>query len=342
MDQAGVRNAAFSQTTQKSFGSLSVEVPASEPNLRLIDSPHSPSSEDNKPAAVRISIQREKPFKIREPSVEWLALFGFSAGHVKDRAFRICHGPQTNVKALCNLIENAESYPLATDLTFYTNSGDEVTLTVSSMVDEKDPTLCVLMMESSSARVPREKLSKVAKVVLSAEAPHGVTRANSKFLQFFHLLEADVLEQGVGAIFCHKTDGTRWRNLLKSALDGGRNECVITTRRGDDSIMATTVAIAPIFDKCGHRIIALEVCFNEAPAPPPTAYDFDSGSCTSTESFHSDAETTTEFRRAPSCAAKTCSGADRSVLSHLKAMKAARKKKESEASKAALSTVDVA
>eukprot|EP00961_Rhodomonas_salina_P247799 3348100-Rhodomonas_salina.1 len=136
-------------------------------------------------------------------------------------------------------------------------------------------------------------------MVLSAEPPFNVANVNKHFLKYFLVLEADVLEQGASAIFCSRTEGTRWRNLINSALAGGHGDCIMSTNRGDDTAQMTRVAITPIFDKFGHTVVQLEVKFSD---PPIVEYQYhhdfsSSGSKTSTESFCSDTETKTEAQR---------------------------------------------
>jgi hypothetical protein len=202
-------------------------------------------------------VEPRPPFRVLDMGREWTQLLGIVSA-VTGRSMNFMSGPETDMTTTRSLVEDAKaSEQVAQRITVYTRSGDPVQVRVSS--SRKGETVALRLAQSQdTSPVPDAKLESLLQATFMVEQPHQMCSGTPAFYDLYQFHQyalnntndfqppAATDDQGcLSEIFGWRTDGQRWKNMIKRAQQGSTVTSCIYTYPSNGNELNTRLIVAP-------------------------------------------------------------------------------------------------
>lgn len=284
--------------------------------------------------------------RIVDMGEQWGEMLQLRASEVQGRTVGMLSGPQTDLSALQSLIESAASgWQEAIRITFYAKCGDPVEMDVAASVRAGDE-VELRLLQSPDAGAPESASTKIEATFLPDE-PHIVTAATPAFHETYRCDAHALASKGLSVLFGWRTDGQRFRNMIKRAKQGAVATSPVYTYPSYGSELCTRLTILPA-PKGGDRLcLRVEVLPSFDREPQPAHRNFVentsnhvNGDCESAASLSRSLSSESNFSSSPSGFSgndgavhddsPVASCQEASLSRHLKMMKLLRASKRSQ------------
>jgi len=193
------------------------------------------------------------PSRIVAMGEKWGEILQLCAREVLGRTVGMLSGPNTDLSALQSLFESTPSRSQESmRITFYAKSGDPVEIEAAASVRAGDEVELRLLQLPGEAGAPVSVSTKIEATFLSEE-PHIVTAATPAFHETYRWDARALASKGLSVLFGWRTDGQRFRNMIKRAQQGAVATSPVYTYPSYGSELCTRLTILPA-PKGGNRL----------------------------------------------------------------------------------------
>ena len=206
-------------------------------------------------------VEHRAPFRVLDMGAEWTRLLGFvSACNVTGRSLHVISGPKTDMATTTALVEDAKASnkpEVAKRITVYTRSGDPMQVCVVSSRRGKTVELRLTQSQDASP-MPDTKLEQTMQATFMMHEPHQMCSGTPAFYDLYQFHQYALNNTNdfqplattdnqifLSNIFGWRTDGQRFKNMIKRASKGSNVTSVVYTYTSHGNELKTRLTIAP-------------------------------------------------------------------------------------------------
>ena len=194
------------------------------------------------------------PCRIITMGEQWAQLLGLRTSDAKGRSFGVLSGPNTDMLAVKHIIEGAQTRSQETQrITLYTKSGDPVDIDFVAYARAADQ-VEFMLTASLVSEAARASDSWTIEATFLADEPHQVKSATAAFHEAYRYNARTLASKGLSALFGWRTDGQRWKNLIKRAQQGAVATSPVYTYSSTGNELCTRLTVAPAADSSRLRL----------------------------------------------------------------------------------------
>ena len=272
-----------------------------------------------------VSRAQASPYRVLEAGRAWLTKLKFNARDMKGKSLRMVSGPDTDWDAASRMVQDATQHEGAAQLfTLYSKSGDDVEVSVAASARSSDEVVLRLVGQDDEL-FQGEHAASAIQATFMVQEPYCVCSSTVAFNELYQFDQSKIEQEGLALIFGWRTDGRRWKNMIRRAVQGATVRCVMYTYPSYGNELDTRLVVSPVTNHPDRLSLEVEIC-------PQEQQDSSSGWQESSMNSSSNSSWDSQVSRTESH--ESCEVNDMSneaVRVHLKAMRAHRAIKDLQA-----------
>lgn len=192
-----------------------------------------------------LTLTTGRPCRIITMGEQWAQLLGLRTSDAKGRSFGMLSGPNTDMSTVKRIVEGAQTRSQETQrITLYTKSGDPVDIDLVACARAADQ-VEFMLTASPVSEAARASDSSTIEATFLADEPHLVKSATAAFHEAYRYDARTLASKGLSALFGWRTDGQRWKNLIKRAQQGAVATSPVYTYSCTGNELCTRLTVAP-------------------------------------------------------------------------------------------------